>query len=173
MRMTPECEPGRIRPLVVLAPSWSPALVFERQIERSESISDGWMPVDDITCGGVSFSYVRSGVVAPVAGDTTLALGCTRCTHLLFVGSLGGLDEREQVGDLALPTHSITSEACGYLALSSVGPAPPSDHEVCPHAGDSRPSSRNVCARAAPLRAWPSTRGRSSRPTRPWRSFII
>ncbi len=67
VRMTLGCEPGRIRPLVVFAPSWMPSLVFA-QAERSDSVSDGWMPVDDITCGGVSFSYVRRALGHPWPG---------------------------------------------------------------------------------------------------------
>lgn len=147
VRLTLGCDAERIRPLVILAPVWSPQ-VFADHVDRTESVSDGLTKVDDITCGGLAFSYVRSGVGAPQAGDATLALGCTGCSHILFVGSVGGLNEREQVGDLALPSHSITGDGfSGYLAPSSVGPASPSQREVCPDAGFQAVVER--CAREA------------------------
>jgi nucleoside phosphorylase len=147
VRLTLGCDPDRIRPLVVLAPVWSPQL-FAEYVDRFESVSDGLVKVDDITCGGLSFSYVCSGVGAPLAGDATLALGCTACSHILFVGSVGGLNEREQVGDLALPSHSITGDGfSGYLAASSAGPESPPEREVGPDADFQAVVAR--CAREA------------------------
>lgn len=141
------CEPERIRPLVVLAPVWSPEILKDH-VDRIEVVRDGLVKVDDVRCGGFSFSYVRCGVGAPQAGDATLALGCTACSHLLFIGSLGGLSEREQVGDLALPTHSVSGDGfAAYLAPSSTGPQPPSDREATPDAGFQAVVER--CAREA------------------------
>ncbi len=121
-RLTLGCDPDRVRPLVVLAPVWPPEVLADH-VDSSASISDGLVKVDDVTCGGLSFSYVRSGIGAPLAGDVTIALGCTGCSHMLFIGSAGGLSQDEQIGDLALPTHSITGDGfSGYLAPSSGGP---------------------------------------------------
>ncbi len=134
VRQTLGCDLERIRPLVVLAPVWSPLVLADR-VDRCDSVCDGLVKVDDVTSGGLSFSYIRSGVGASQAGDAALALGCTGCSHILFIGSMGGLSEAEQVGDLAVPTHSITGDGfSGYLAPSSAGPAPPPSPEARPDA---------------------------------------
>lgn len=147
VRLTLGCESERIRPLVVLAPVWSPQVLADH-VERTEVVSDGLVKVDDVACDGFSFSYVRSGIGAPQAGDVALALGCTGCSHILFIGSVGGLSEREQVGDLALPTHSVTGDGfSSYLAPSSSGPRQPAEREARPDAGFQAVVER--CARDA------------------------
>jgi nucleoside phosphorylase len=129
------CDPARIRPLVVLAPTWS-AQVLSDHTDRCEPVVDGFVKVDDVTSGGLSFSYIRSGVGAPQAGDVALALGCTACSRILFIGSAGGLSEKEQVGDVVVPTHSIGGDGfSGYLARSAAGPAAPPEPEARPDAG--------------------------------------
>ncbi len=134
VRQTLGCDLERIRRLVVLAPTWSPGVLADH-VDRCESVCDGFVKVDDVTSGGLSFSYIRSGVGASQAGDAALALGCTACSHILFIGSVGGLSEKEQVGDVIVPTHSITGDGfSGYLAQSSAGPAPPPEPEARPDA---------------------------------------
>ncbi len=135
VRLTLGCEPERIRPLVVLAPVWSPQVLADH-VKRIEVVSDGLVKVDDVACDAFSFSYVRSGIGAPQAGDVALALGCTGCSHLLFIGSVGGLSEGERVGDLALPTHSVAGDGfSSYLAPSSSGPQQPAEREAVADAG--------------------------------------
>lgn len=120
VRGTLRCAPEQIESSVVLAPFWSPAIF---SCCRVESIADGIATVDRLTCGSLSFTMIRTGIGAPLAGDATIALGCTPCENLIFVGSVGGLDLKQRIGDLAIPTQSFSGDGfSAYLAESPNGP---------------------------------------------------
>jgi purine-nucleoside phosphorylase len=120
VRVTLRCDPEQIESSVVLTPIWSPA-IFSRC--RAESVADGIATVDRLTYGSLSFTMIRTGIGAPLAGDATIALGCTPCENLIFVGSVGGLDLKQRIGDLAIPTQSFSGDGfSAYLAESPNGP---------------------------------------------------
>ena len=117
---TLHCTPEQIQPFVVLAPWWSPSIFKSCRIE---SIADGIAKVDRLTCGNLSFTMIRTGIGAPLSGDATIALGCTPCTHIIFIGSVGGLDVAQSIGDLAIATRSYSGDGFSmYLPDSTDGP---------------------------------------------------
>lgn len=127
---TLHCTPDQIEPIVVLAPYWSPSIFKHCRIQ---SVAKGIATVDKVTHGEMSFTMVRTGIGAPLAGDAVLALGCTACTHLIFVGSVGGLDPSHQIGDLLVPTESLTGDGfSSFLVESLHGPQTPPSQSVPP-----------------------------------------
>ena len=108
-----QCEPEAIHADVILMPWWQPQ-VFEPWVERIVTLSPNVL--FEIEVQGRPVSIVRTGIGAPLAGDATLALGCTGCRRLLFAGSLGGLGAGMRLADLVIPTVSLAGDGfCRYL----------------------------------------------------------
>lgn len=55
-------------------------------------------------------SLIRSGMGAPQTGDVILALGCTPCEVAIFTGSVGGLGNGIEIGDLAVAEKSFCGD---------------------------------------------------------------
>ena len=52
----------------------------------------------------------------PKVIEVVLALGCTPCKKIIFIGSVGGLDINFNMGDIVIPEYSICGDgACRYL----------------------------------------------------------
>lgn len=101
------CKPSDIRKNVILSPIWSEKN-FSRHTTEIETISEGF--VYDISYQGKSITYIRSGMGAPFAGDAVLALSCTPCENVIFIGSVGGLKTSLEIGDLVLVNKSICGD---------------------------------------------------------------
>ncbi len=113
VRMTFRCAPDAIRPDVILMPWWKPA-IFSPWVDQITTITEDILY--EIEYKGKPISVIRSGIGAPQAGDTTLALGCTPCQRILFAGSVGGLRPEMRVGDLMLAEYSVSGDGyCRYL----------------------------------------------------------
>ena len=112
-QMVFQCDPDILRPDVILMPWWQPQ-IFSLWVERIVTISPNIL--FEVEYRGRPISIVRSGIGAPQAGDTVLALGCTACERLLFAGSLGGLRPDLRIGDLVIPEVSLAGDGfCRYL----------------------------------------------------------
>ena len=111
--MTFHCPPDAIHPDVILMPWWQPT-IFSPWVDQITTISDSLLY--EMEYRGRPISVIRSGIGAPQAGDTTLALGCTPCERILFAGSVGGLHPDIRIGDLMLPQYSVSGDGfCRYL----------------------------------------------------------
>ena len=65
---------------------------------------------------GKKITYIITGIGAPCLMDAILALGCTPCEKIIFIGSVGGLGENINIGDIVIPEYSICGDgACRYL----------------------------------------------------------
>ena len=114
------CEPSKIRSSVIVTPIWNEEL-FLNHATKIESISEG--SVYDISYKDKNITYIRSGVGAPQTGDVTLALSCTPCQNVIFIGSAGGLHESLIIGDLILVNESISGDGfSNYLKNQSLSP---------------------------------------------------
>jgi purine-nucleoside phosphorylase len=112
-RMVFHSDPEAIQPDVILLPYWQ-ADLFSLWADKITTIRP--QVFYEIEYKGRKFSLVRSGIGAPLAGDMTLALGCTPCKRLLFAGSVGGLQPDIRIGDLMIPEFSYSGDGyCRYL----------------------------------------------------------
>lgn len=120
VRLGLRCEPRDIRERVVVTPVWSED-IFSDWADSVETVADGL--VYEITYKERRISFIRSGIGAPLTGDTILALGATPCNHLVFIGSVGGLIDTLTIGDLMLVIESIGGDGfSSYLTEGQLAP---------------------------------------------------
>ena len=107
---------------VILAPWWSPSAfggLEETLLSRAPGLP---IQVWGVTLSGVRMTWVKTGIGAPVLMDALLTLGVTGCRRLLFVGSVGALDGRMNIGDIVVPAHSICGDGANrYLLADPLG----------------------------------------------------
>lgn len=106
-RMVFHCDPDVIHPDVILMPWWQPDLFIPWVGEITTIIPN---ILYELVFGGKPVSIIRSGIGAPQAGDSVLALGCTACERILFAGSVGGLRPEIRIGELMLPEFSYSGD---------------------------------------------------------------
>jgi len=120
VRLYLHCEPRDIRRDVVVTPVWRED-IFSDFVDSVETVSEG--SVFEISYQNRRISFIRSGMGAPQTGDTILALGGTPCSHLVFIGSVGGLIDTLTIGDLVLVTESIGGDGfSSYLTEGGLAP---------------------------------------------------
>lgn len=113
IQMAFHCDPAAIHPDVILMPIWQPE-IFSLYADQITTIVPN--TVFELTYQGIPATLLRTGVGAPLAGDSTLALGCTDCRRIWFAGSVGGLRAGMRIGDLVMPELSISGDGfCRYL----------------------------------------------------------
>lgn len=109
----------------VIAPWWEPAAFPGFQaafISESDTLA---VKVWHVTYEGVTFSYIKTGIGAPVLTDALFSLGVTGCKRILFAGSVGALAPDMAIGDIVLPQYSLCGDGAsryfsGPLAKSDV-----------------------------------------------------
>lgn len=111
-------DPNQIHENVIIAPWWEPPTfpqfgTFEYLSESEYSSIKVW----NLAVGGLEISYIKTGIGAPVLMDVILALGVTLCKKIIFIGSVGALDDKMGIGDIVIPEYSICGDgASRYLA---------------------------------------------------------
>jgi purine-nucleoside phosphorylase len=108
VRGTLHCEPEAIQRKVIITPHWG-SEVFA---EAADSIEETAQGVWQLAYSHQFITLIRSGMGAPFAGDAILALGCTPCQVLVFIGSMAGLGHNHKIGDLCVVERSICGD--GY-----------------------------------------------------------
>lgn len=120
VRLTLHCETSDIRSRVIVSPVWKENIFFDH-VDSVETIAEGF--VYEIVYGDRKFTYIRSGIGAPQTGDVILALGCTPCKNIIFIGTVGGLSKDLVIGDLVLVTESISGDGfSNYLRNKELAP---------------------------------------------------
>ncbi|HEY4721404.1 MAG TPA: hypothetical protein VII92_06130, partial [Anaerolineae bacterium] len=118
VRGTLHCEPGNLRPRVIVTPIWK-VDVFTEVADAITEVVEG--SIYQLKYQQQQFSLVRSGIGAPQTGDVMLALGCTPCSVAIFIGSVGGLSAGMQIGDLIVAEKSLCGDGFSrYLAEKTV-----------------------------------------------------
>ena len=113
------CEPEQIHEQVVLAPWWQPTLLTPYGV-TIEQLSDAHEGVWDLSLDGRRFTYIRTGIGAPVVIDAVFALSGSPCRSILFLGSVGGLKPEIRIGDIVIPEYSVCGDgACRYVTTGS------------------------------------------------------
>ena len=115
------CDPDKINENVIIAPSWYPQ-IFQNFIEKIDQILDNQhLKIWNISVSNKKFTYFVTGVGAPKVIETVLALGCTPCRKIVFIGSVGGLVENFNIGDIIIPEYSICGDgSCRYLTNGKI-----------------------------------------------------
>ena len=108
------CDPETINKVVIIAPVWKPDL-FSNYLDSIDQISDGMYKIWNMSIKGKKITYIITGIGAPCLMDAILALGCTPCEKIIFIGSVGGLGKNINIGDIVIPEYSICGDgACRY-----------------------------------------------------------
>lgn len=126
LRGSLRCEPEAIHRDVILTPHWK-AEIFEPHVDRLTTIVPN--QVYELEKRGRLITMIRSGIGAPLTGDTVLALESTKCKKLIFIGSAGGLQPHLMIGDLLIPSQSLSGD--GFSRYLQPG-LPPGDSFLQP-----------------------------------------
>lgn len=109
------CEPDDIQEDVIIAPAWGPEL-FEEHTKSMNKIFEGFHKIWNLSIKDKTITFIQTGIGAPNVLEPVLALGCTPCKRIIFIGSVGALDKNIKVGDIVIPEYSICGDgACRYL----------------------------------------------------------
>ena len=100
-----------ITEVVVLAPWWHPNKLYNNYDCKIELLSDEFPDVHRITYNGKSFLHIRSYIGATNVGETVLLLSFAKCKRIIFVGSVGSISNDVNIGDLIIPSTSVSGEA--------------------------------------------------------------
>ena len=111
-------KPEQINANVVIAPWWEPqSLELLGEAEYLSASQFSAIKVWNIHSEAGELTYIKTGIGAPVFMDALLALGVTPCKNILFVGSVGSLDENIGIGDIVIPEYSVCGDgASRYIA---------------------------------------------------------
>ncbi|MCK5128919.1 MAG: phosphorylase [Clostridiales bacterium] len=110
----------KISETVIIAPWWKPS-VFKNFEENASLISkseSSHPQIWEIEINNTKISWVRTGIGAPLIMDAILALGLTRCTQIIFVGSVGALSSNINIGDIVVPKYSICGDGASRYILN-------------------------------------------------------
>ncbi len=103
---------------VVVAPWWEPdGFGWKGDFLTGDDQSS--IKVWNIPFGDTGITFVKTGIGAPVHMDVILALGLTKCKRIVFVGSVGALDEQIGIGDIMIPEVSICGTGANRFLCES------------------------------------------------------
>ena len=109
-----DCSAKDINENVIIAPTWK-VDIFKPYVDKINHISGptghGYV-VNELVIGNKKITYISTGIGDSNILDATLALGCTSCKKMIFIGSAGALDEGIKIGDIIVPEYSV----CGVGA---------------------------------------------------------
>jgi len=111
--------PEQVQKNVIVAPWWEPNHL--PGLGKAEYLSESYdvpTKVWEITTEeNTKITYIKTGIGAPVLMDSLLSLGVTKCRKVIFIGSVGALDEKIGIGDIVIPDYSICGDgASRYIA---------------------------------------------------------
>lgn len=114
--------PEQINTNVVIAPWWEPkSLALLGDAEYLSESQFSAIKVWNVKSEIFDITYIKTGIGAPVFMDALLALGVTKCKNIIFVGSVGSLDEDIGIGDIVIPQYSICGDgASRYIASDTL-----------------------------------------------------
>jgi purine-nucleoside phosphorylase len=114
------CEPEAIQSNVIIAPLWRPEL-FSNHFDGIIQDLDGIFKIWTLSKADLKITYIVTGMGASNVIDIVLALGCTPCKKIIFIGSVGALNTNIGIGDIVIPEYSICGDgACRYLTNKKI-----------------------------------------------------
>ena len=144
-------SPEHVRENVIIAPWWEPTTLPGLGTAIYLSASD--TPVTkvwDISSGTTKMTYIKTGIGAPVLMDALLTLGVTTCKRIIFIGSVGSLNDSIGIGDIVIPEYSVCGDgASRYISQGSLGDGDVFGEKTFPNKGlfdTASQITRRVCA---------------------------
>ena len=118
-----DCSAKDINENVIIAPTWK-VDIFEPYVDKINHISGptghGYV-VNELVIGDQKITYISTGIGDSNILDATLALGCTSCKKVIFIGSVGALDESIKIGDIIIPEYSVCGVGANrYLCMDKL-----------------------------------------------------
>ena len=123
---------------VVIAPWWEPSIFKElgQAISFLSKSAFSAIKAWNIQSTQGKFTYIKTGIGAPVLADIILSLGVTACKEIIFIGSAGALEQNINIGDIVIPEYSICGDGVSrYLKSGTL-------HENDPFGEKAYPDSR-------------------------------
>lgn len=98
---------------IVIAPCWKVDMFDKTKLQVTKINNK----VYNLSNGEIDFSFIQVNQVgAPAIIEEVLTLGVSDCKNLIFLGSVGSLDENISIGDIVIPDLSICGDgASRYL----------------------------------------------------------
>ncbi|MCL2477654.1 phosphorylase [Candidatus Bathycorpusculum sp.] len=115
-------EPELVQENIIIAPWWEPSILpsLGRAVYLSAPDFTS-TKVWNIENGDIKMTYIKTGAGAPVIMDALLSLGVTKCKKIVFIGSVGSLDENINIGDIVIPQYSICGDgASRYISSENL-----------------------------------------------------
>ena len=108
---------------VFIAPSWPIDKVFDSATtDITEIYSDRFSKSHRIKHNGKSYLYIQLRVGAPNIVDFCLSCHSANCAKFVFVGSVGSLIPELEIGDVIIPTCSISGNGATLYLDDKLGP---------------------------------------------------
>lgn len=112
--------PEQVQENVIIAPWWEPHTLPGLGAAEYLSNSDfAATKVWNIISESQKITYIKTGIGAPVLMDSLLSLGVTPCKKIIFIGSVGALDENISIGDIILPEYSVCGDGASRYISST------------------------------------------------------
>ena len=109
--------PESIKENVIIAPWWEPQVLPKLGKAELLSPSSHALGVWNIKNGDVEMTYIKTGIGAPMFLEGLLPLGVTKCKRIIFIGSVGSLDQNIGIGDIVIPEYSVCGDgASRYIS---------------------------------------------------------
>lgn len=108
---------------VFIAPSWPIDKVFDSATtDIAEIYSDRFSKSHRIKHNGKSYLYIQLQVGAPNIVDFCLSCHSANCAKFVFVGSVGSLVPELEIGDVIIPTCSISGNGATLYLDDKLSP---------------------------------------------------
>lgn len=142
---------SQINQKVIIAPWWEPT-IFDEFRNRATLISEVCtIKVWNLVYNLINITYIKTGIGSPVLTDVVLALGLTKCKEIVFIGSVGSLDENISIGDIVIPEYSICGDGTSrYLKGSPLKENDPFGEKAFPNQPffeELIKATKNICAK--------------------------
>lgn len=117
------CKPYEIQEKVIIAPTWEVNLFtsYSKSIKHISGSRKFDNYISEIDTLGKKITFITASPGASDILDTILALGCAPCKEILFIGSVGALDESMNIGDIVIPKYSVCGVGANrYLTIDTI-----------------------------------------------------
>ncbi len=104
------CTPTTISKVVIFTFSLEILEGFKDKYDTITAEFKGWHTGFSGLVNGKEITVLHTGVGSSIIGDCTIVLKHTPCKIVLYTGSIGGLHNWMNIGDIVIPTEAIIGE---------------------------------------------------------------